>query len=221
MVEMTKNVSNTNFNSIAPVYDGLSHLVFGNALRRAQVEHLSLIPEKANVLLIGGGSGWLLEQLLRYRPLAEVTYLEASEKMLEMTRRRIGLRIPSALPDITFRLGTEDSLQHGETYDVILTPFLLDLFPYKRLAYLMDRLCAALRPQGLWLFSDFWPTQVPAPAWQRILLRSMYTFFGKVSQVSATRLPDFEHHFARLPLEELQAASFYGGLVQAKVYRKV
>ncbi|WP_370583222.1 class I SAM-dependent methyltransferase [Pontibacter sp. FD36] len=214
-------MSNTNFNSIAPVYDGLSRLVFGNALRRAQVAHLSLIPAKANVLLIGGGSGWLLEQLLRYSPLVKVTYLEASEKMLKMTRRRIGQRTPAALPNITFRLGTEDSLQYGETYDVILTPFLLDLFPDERLVYLMDRLCAALHPQGLWLFSDFWPTQVPAPAWHRLLLRSMYTFFGKVSQVSATRLPDFDRHFARLPLYELEATAFYGGLVQAKVYRKV
>ncbi|WP_299986963.1 class I SAM-dependent methyltransferase [uncultured Pontibacter sp.] len=214
-------MSNTNFNSIAPVYDGLSRLVFGNALRRAQVAHLSLIPAKAKVLLIGGGSGWLLEQLLRYSPLVKVTYLEASEKMLEMTRRRIGQRTPAALPNITFRLGTEDNLQHGETYDVILTPFLLDLFPDERLVYLMDRLCNALHPQGLWLFSDFWPTQVPAPAWQRLLLRSMYTFFGKVSQVSATRLPDFDRHFARLSLQELEATAFYDGLVQAKVYRKV
>ncbi|PVY43062.1 class I SAM-dependent methyltransferase [Pontibacter virosus] len=213
-------MNNTNFDSIAPIYASLSRLVFGNALRRAQTEHLALIPPNSNVLLIGGGSGWLLEQLLRLQPLAEVTYLEVSPRMLQLAQRRMSQQA-AAYSKIKFRLGDESSLQPDETFDVILTPFLLDLFPDERLLYLMDRLFTALRQQGLWLFSDFWPTHTPAPVWQQLLLRSMYTFFGKVSRVSASRLPDFERHFARLPLQELQAAAFYSGLVQAKVYLKV
>ncbi|GGG25011.1 class I SAM-dependent methyltransferase [Pontibacter amylolyticus] len=218
---MTKLVSNTNFDSIAPVYDALSRLVFGNALRRAQTQHLSLIPEEAKVLLIGGGSGWLLEQLLKSRPKLEVTYLEVSPKMLQLTRQRIAQRAPDALTGIDFRLGDENSLSPSEMFDVILTPFLLDLFPEERLLYLMNRLCIALRPQGLWLFSDFWPAQAPAPTWHQLLLKSMYTFFGLVSDVKASRLPDFGAHFARQPLLLETSATFYGGLVQARAYRKV
>jgi tRNA (cmo5U34)-methyltransferase len=209
-----------NFDSIAPYYDSLSRLVFGNALRRAQVEHLGAIPEQAHVLLIGGGSGWLLKQLRLQKPQIQVTYLESSSKMLELAQKHCKqLAIPTAA--VSFRLGDEDSLQPNESFDVILTPFLLDLFPDDRLQHLMDRLYTALHPGGLWLFSDFWPVHKPAPHWQRLMLRSMYTFFGLVSGVRATRLPDFGLHFQRLHLQEKTNTSFYSGLIQAKVYRKV
>ncbi|WP_255594498.1 class I SAM-dependent methyltransferase [Pontibacter sp. HSC-14F20] len=221
LAEMTNYLSNTNFDRIAPVYDGLSRLVFGNALRKAQTEHLSLIPQHAKVLLIGGGSGWLLEQLLKQRPFVEVTYLEVSATMLQLARQRICQQPALAHSSVDFRLGDESSLQPDETFDVMLTPFLLDLFPDERLLYLIDRLCAALRPEGRWLFSDFWPTQTPIPAWQRLLLKSMYTFFGLVSDVKASGLPDFGEHFARKPLSLETSAAFYGGLVQARSYRKV
>ncbi|MBD1396919.1 class I SAM-dependent methyltransferase [Pontibacter sp. JH31] len=213
-------MNDTNFDPIAPLYDSLARLVFGNELRRAQLAHLDAIPAQARVLLIGGGSGWLLEQLLQLRPGIAVTYLENAPKMLQMAKQRIGRNPALSKSAVTFRLGNEDSLTADEKFDVILTPFLLDLFPEQRLQHLMDRLYTCLTPNGLWLFSDFWPVQTPALIWQRLLLKSMYTFFGLLSEVKATRLPDFRKHFERLQLQELQSAPFYKGMVQAKVYQK-
>jgi tRNA (cmo5U34)-methyltransferase len=209
-----------NFDKVAPFYDGLSRLVFGSALRRAQVAHVAAIPENACVLLIGGGSGWLLEQLLRQKPKAKVTYLEASPKMVQLARQRLARDPGIAQAAASFCVGTENDLLPGESFDVIITPFLLDLFPDERLQVLLDRLCLALVPGGLWLFSDFWPVEKPRPYWQQLLLKSMYTFFRLVSHVQANQLPDFEQHFNRLPLQEMQTARFYKGMVQAKVYRK-
>ncbi|MHC2993790.1 methyltransferase type 12 [Pontibacter sp. HJ8] len=212
---------NSGFDTVAPFYDSLSRLVFGNSLRQAQLAHLRAIPARARILLIGGGSGWLLEKLLQLQPSLTVTYLEASPKMLQMAQARLAKNQALATAPVTFRLGTEDALQPGETFDVILTPFLLDLFPDQRLRPLLDRLYQTLTSGGSWLFSDFCPVQLPPPLWQRLLLQSMYTFFGLLSGVEARALPDFEQHFARLQLQEERAASFYGGMVQAKVYRKV
>jgi tRNA (cmo5U34)-methyltransferase len=211
---------NPNFDKVAPFYDGLSRLVFGNALRRAQGAHLKVIPEEAHVLLIGGGSGWLLEQLLLQKPNNKVTYLEASTKMFQLARQRLARNPGIAQAAVTFRVGTEGDLLPGETFDVIITPFLLDLFPDERLQHLMNRLYLALVPGGLWLFSDFWLVQSPAPRWQQLLLKSMYAFFGLLSKVQATTLPDFQQHFARLAVHEEQSQQFYKGMVQAKVYRK-
>ncbi|WP_018479704.1 class I SAM-dependent methyltransferase [Pontibacter roseus] len=209
------------FDSVAPFYDGLSRLVFGDALRQAQLIFLPAIPNQPRVLLIGGGSGWLLEQLLRLRPGMTVTYLEASSKMLQRARQRIAGK-DSALPHrVIFRLGTEDALLPHEQFDVILTPFLLDLFPDERLQHLMDRLFDALTADGLWFFSDFWPAQTPPPLWQRLLLKIMYAFFGIISGVKATAIPDFARHFARFALQEEASNAFYGGMVQAKVFRKL
>lgn len=212
---------NPNFNTIAPMYDRLAGLVFGKALRRAQTVHLALVPEQANVLLIGGGTGWLLAQLLLQKPQLQVTYLEASPKMLHLTERRLQ-KLPLAVRgQVTMRLGDESSLRHDQTFDCIITPFLLDLFPDVRLTKLMDKLQNALNPGGLWLFSDFWPTANPPLVWQKLLLHTMYRFFGTVSNVQATQLPDFEKHFSNRPLEVQRAQSVYKGLIQARVYRKV
>ena len=209
------------FDNVAPFYDSLSRLVFGSALRQAQLEHLPAIPAGARVLLIGGGTGWLLEELLRLRPGSYVTYLEASPKMLQLARERLFQNSWMTDAAVTFRLGNEDALRRDEIFDVILTPFLLDLFPGQRLRHLTDRLHAALAPGGLWLFSDFWPVHSPAPLWQLLLLKAMYTFFGQLSGVQATSLPDFRQHFDRLQLQELEATTFYKGMIQAKLYRKV
>lgn len=208
------------FNRVAPFYDSLSRAVFGNSLRRAQTTHLSVIPEQAHVLLIGGGAGWLLEQLLLLRPRVQVTYLEASVGMLRLTEQRISRHPALRHTAVNYLLGNENELAPDAAFDVIITPFLLDLFPDVRLQQLMERLYTALSPAGLWLFSDFWPVQQVPPLWQRLLLGSMYTFFGMLSQVEARKLPDFDYHFSRFPLQELQSAAFYGGMVQAKVYRK-
>jgi tRNA (cmo5U34)-methyltransferase len=214
-------VDNPNFNAIAPIYDKLAGLVFGNALRRAQTVHLSLVPEQARVLLIGGGTGWLLTELLNQKPQTQITYLEASPKMLRLTEQKLQKLPHAAKEQVYLRLGDENSLRPDETFDVIITPFLLDLFPDARLTHLMDRLQTALRPGGLWIFSDFWPTADPPLPWQKLLLDSMYRFFGVVSRVQATKLPDFEKHFGHQPLEVLRVQSFYRGLIQARVYRKV
>lgn len=218
---MPNYLNNTNFNAIAPIYDRLAGLVFGKALQQAQAVHLSMVPEHGKVLLIGGGTGWLLEQLLTQKPHVQVTYLEASPKMLHLTERRLQ-KLPLAVREqVYLRLGDENSLPQNAAFDVVITPFLLDLYPDARLTHLMDRLQAALKPAGLWIFSDFWPTAAPPLAWQKLLLQTMYRFFGVVSQVRATQLPDFEKHFSQRPLHILRVQSFYRGLIQARVYRKV
>ncbi len=214
-------MNNPNFNAIAPIYDRLAGLVFGKSLRRAQTAHLHLIPAQAKVLLIGGGTGRLLGELLRQKPHVHVTYLEVSPKMLRLTEKQLRKLSKTAREQVTLRLGDENSLRPDETFDVIITPFLLDLFPDARLTLLMDRLQASLPPGGLWLFSDFWPTAEPPLPWQKLLLQAMYRFFGVVSGVQATQLPDFEKHFGHRPLEVVRAQSFYKGLIQARVYRKV
>ncbi|MEZ4686196.1 MAG: hypothetical protein R3B47_09055 [Bacteroidia bacterium] len=51
------------FNRLAPVYDFLASLVFGNRIRQAQRWLLDFIPEGSSILILGGGTGWILEEL--------------------------------------------------------------------------------------------------------------------------------------------------------------
>ncbi|WP_255474026.1 class I SAM-dependent methyltransferase [Pontibacter qinzhouensis] len=207
------------FDRIAPFYDVLAGLVFGNELQQAQNALLPFVQAKQRVLIIGGGSGKLLEQMLRTCQPLQVLYLEASPVMLRLAQQRFA-KLEAAGATVEFRLGTEAALQETELFDTIITPFLLDLFPPHRLQGLMSRLARSLDQNGQWLFTDFWPVATPAPWWQQVLLKSMYIFFGIVSQVEARSLPDFKNHFEQLQLQEVYTKPFLKGLVQTKVFRK-
>jgi tRNA (cmo5U34)-methyltransferase len=204
------------FDRVASFYDPLAKLVFGSSLQDAQYWLLPYIPSNSTILIIGGGSGWLLQQVLEHTSPKHIVYLEASEKMLQQAQQQI-----PAPTIVEFRHGTDADLQPHEQFDIIITPFLLDLFQDERLSQLMQRLYSVLEPGGLWLFADFWPVQQKLPFWQKLLAKSMYLFFGLLSDVQGRQLPDYSRHYNRLGLKEQQWAGFYNGFVQSKVYRKV
>ncbi|MBJ6116965.1 methyltransferase domain-containing protein [Pontibacter sp. BT310] len=203
------------FDRVASFYDPLAKLVFGSSLQNAQRCLLPFIPSGATILIIGGGSGWLLQQVLEHTSPERIVYLEASEKMLQLAQQQI-----PAPTIVEFRHGTDSDLHPHERFDIIITPFLLDLFPDERLSRLMQRLYSVLNPGGLWLFADFWPVQQKPLLWQKLLAKSMYLFFGLLSDVQGRKLPDYSRHFDELKLNEQQCAGFYNGFVQSRVYRK-
>ncbi|MEJ8758221.1 class I SAM-dependent methyltransferase [Pontibacter sp. H259] len=204
------------FDRVASFYDPLARLVYGSKLQEAQRWLLKFIPDGATILIIGGGSGWLLQQVLQHTSPSHVLYLEASEKMLLKAKQLNPNQII-----VEFRHGTDTGLQPHVSFDVIITPFLLDLFPDARLNQLMGRIYTSLSTGGIWLFADFWPVEQKPPFWQKLLAKSMYLFFGLLSGVQATQLPDYRKRFNRLGLQEIASESFYNGFVQSKVFRKV
>ena len=100
------------FNWIAPLYDPLARVVFGWRLQRAQTVFLDQIPAGAVILIVGGGTGWLLEQVLTHWQPRRVIYLEASARMLERASRRMLNHALVGMVD--FRVGNETSLKPGE-----------------------------------------------------------------------------------------------------------
>lgn len=211
-------LTESGFDRVAPFYDPLARLVFGDAQQQAQKVLLPFIKENARVLIIGGGSGWLLEQVLKTGRNLHIVYLDASPKMISLAKKRTLHFIEESTACVQFRIGTEQAILPDETFDVVITPFLLDLFPAQRLSELMVRLKTALKVEGQWLFADFWPVQHPVPIWQKLLLKTMYIFFGIVSGVKATQLPDFKYHFRQLNMQDVYTACFFKSMIQAKVF---
>ncbi|MBC5993458.1 class I SAM-dependent methyltransferase [Pontibacter cellulosilyticus] len=208
------------FDRVAPFYDKLARLVYGSSLQKAQLYLLPFVPDKSRVLIIGGGSGWLLQQLILTGKQLDILYLDASPAMLHHAKSKYSQLSFSHSCKVEFRLGTEAALLPHDEFKVIITPFLLDLFPPQRLQQLMQRLSDALASGGQWLFADFWPVQQPARWWQKVLVWGMYTFFGAVSDVEAKELPDYGVYFKQLGLQEVSTKSFYAGFVQAKVFER-
>lgn len=202
------------FNRIAPVYDALKRLVFGQALERAQTVFLDRIPPGASVLIVGGGTGLLLEPLFITNPQNRIVYLEASARMLTRASRRI---LNHQLPGtVEFRLGDETTLQSGERFDVVITPFVLDLFTEETLqTRLLPRLRRALKPGGQWLVTDFVP---PVGYGQKILIQSMIRFFRLTANIEACTLADWQKLMTETGLQRRERQSQVNGLVSAEVW---
>lgn len=206
--------SDSGFDRVAPFYDALARLVFGNVLNEAQAAFLPVVMPEAKILIVGGGSGWLLEQILTTCAPRKVVYLEASGRMLHRARRRV-----REDGRVHFRHGTERSLLPDEQFDAVFTPFVLDLFSEKRLVgHLLPSLYAALRPGGKWFCTDFFR---PDTAWKAFLLQSMYRFFRLTASIEARRLPDWP----RLLEEELRLSRvadrlFWKGFIRSGVWEK-
>lgn len=215
---MPHSLPDSGFDRVAAFYDPLARLVYGRALQTAQ--HAALragLPAGApRVLIIGGGTGWVLLEVLRQRPQARVLYLEASPRMLARARQ---LLPPTAgATQVEFRLGTEAALLPNERFEVIVTFFLLDLFEPHRLRQLVVCLHQARQPRAPWLLADF---AAPRTWWQRGLLTAMYNFFRLTTGISARSLPPIHQELARVGLRPVQKQQFFGGMVEAVVWQEV
>ncbi|GGF19399.1 class I SAM-dependent methyltransferase [Hymenobacter cavernae] len=210
--------SDAGFDHLASFYDLLASLVFGRTLRRAQQAALSGLPVGApRLLIIGGGTGWILGEVLRRCPAAQILYVEASAGMLRQSRAALRRTAAAHEAQVEFRLGTEAALKSGETFDVVITFFFLDLFETVRFGAVLRQLNAVRRPGGRWLLADFCK---PNGWWQRALLAVMYQFFRVTTGISARQLPAIHAGLANLGLHPRRQQWFYAGMIEATVFEE-
>lgn len=199
---------------MAWLYDALAALVFGPALRNTQRAALAGLPAGApHVLILGGGTGWVLAEVLRRRPAARVLYLEASPRMLARAQARLA---PGQRTQVEFRHGTQAALAAGETFDAVLTFFVLDCIAGPELPAALDQLHTALRLGGRWLLADFRPAR---RGWRRWLLAAMFWFFRLTTRLRARELPDFAAALVARGLRGEAKGRFYGGATEAVVFQ--
>ena len=209
------------FGPVARIYDALAGLAFGGALRRAQRAALraGLPPGPApRLLVLGGGAGWVLGEIWRQRPGAQVLYLELSAAMLARTRARLRRRPPPPGAALELRQGTEADLRPGEQFDALITFFVLDCFTAAALPAALTRLAAARRPGAPWLVADFGPAR---RGWRRWLLQAMYLFFRLTVGLRTRQLPPWPEELAKLGLTPTQKQHFFGKAITSLVWQDV
>ncbi|GAB3901666.1 hypothetical protein GCM10028803_26750 [Larkinella knui] len=203
------------FDGVAPFYDALSRLVFGNSLRNAQAHWLHQVPEGAAILVFGGGTGWLLSRILTDCKPRKVIYIDASPVMISLSRKKVNND-----SRVDFRVGTQTALLANDRVDILFTPFILDLFTDNQLKNsLLPHLLPCLVTNGFWFCCDF---VEPTRWWHRLLLWSQYRFFRTLSHIQADHLPNWLpllNSLSNLRLGEIR--SFYGGMVASGFWQKV
>jgi tRNA (cmo5U34)-methyltransferase len=198
------------FNWIAGIYDSLTQFMFGKAFREAQICFLSDIGENSTVLIIGGGTGWILRELLEVNAHCKVHYVEASEKMLQKSREQIS---PADLTRVKFIYGTENEIDSRIKYDVVITNFFLDLFS-KSLSTVIQKIKATLSTQAIWIVTEF----VDERVWHRAMLKLMYIFFRTTTGIEATRLPDYQKELEKAGIKKSKEKLFFGSFIRSFVY---
>lgn len=206
-----------NFNRIAFAYDTLKYLVFGKALRQAQNFLVPFIPEQSKILIVGGGTGQIILDILKSKEVKEITYVELSDNMLNAAKARA-----KPYSNINFVLGSAHELAAHENFDVIFTPFVLDLYSDEELRSFVGSLDKLLSPGGFWMISDFKITAASdySVLWQRALVKSMYLFFSLVSDLKVRRLPDYDAVLKCFDYRVVQHRAFFGRLVHSQVLLK-
>ncbi|MES2268841.1 MAG: methyltransferase domain-containing protein [Bacteroidota bacterium] len=203
-----------NYDNSASFYDRLSRLVFGKALINAQVYLLPNIPQKSNVLIVGGGTGWILEEVTKIHPSGlDITYVEISANMMALSRKRnIGEN------KVIYINQAVEQAQLSHDFDVVITPFLFDNFTEANLPIIFNHIHQTLKLGGLWLNTDF---RLTGKWWQYAMLKSMLLFFKILCGVESWHLPDVAKQFDAKGYKLVDEKTFFGEFVMSRLYKKL
>ena len=202
-----------NFNNAAWFYDRLSRLIYGRALVNAQVYLLQYVAANSNILVVGGGTGWILEEIAKLHPSGlNITYAEVSVNMMTLSKKRnIGNN------NVVFINDAIEKVFMPAKFDTVITPFLFDNFTGQTMQMVFKHIHVLLKPGGHWLNADF---QFSGKWWQKALLKSMFLFFKIVCKIEASELPDIEKCFKMYDYKPSAQQTFFGGFIISKAYIK-
>jgi ubiquinone/menaquinone biosynthesis C-methylase UbiE len=210
------------FDTLAPWYRTLEWIAFGDDLQRCRTACLGEIAAPRRALIVGEGNGRFLCELLRVYPGVEVDCIDASQRMLQLARKRLEREWPEAAPRVRF-------LQHDLTswsppehhYDLVATHFFLDCFAETQLAAIVGKLAQAATGNANWLLADFC---VPAKGVARLRAQAwlavMYQFFRVTAGIGARQLVDPAPFLREEGFALVRQHSFRKGMLKSEMWRR-
>jgi hypothetical protein len=178
-----------NFDRLARAYRWMEYLSFGTQLMHIRELRIPEMQLHRYALVYGDGDGRFLARLVRRAPALQVTAVDASACMLQVTARRLP---PSESVQLVHAdaLALQPSREHGG-YDLIVSHFFLDCFSEDQLGCLIERVNAAAAESAVWIVSDFaLPQGSMALVPGRWIIRTLYQAFGLLTGLETRRLPN-------------------------------
>ncbi len=208
------------FDLLAPHYRWMEWVLAGPKLQRCRTAFLSSIPAPQNVLLLGEGNGRFLAELLAAHPGVRCTLVDASAKMLECARARLG-RKGLDLGRVQFvHADALDWQPPPGEFDLVVTCFFLDCFTAEQLARLIPHIAAATSPQARWLVADFRQPESGWAGWRAaVILRSMYLFFQRITRLPAAQVTPVDPLLARNGFTLRERRVYDWGLLHSDVWQ--
>lgn len=188
----------------------MARFVFGKAIIDSQTCFLNTIPTGVRILILGGGTGWLLEKISEQNKFCKIWYVELSGEMIKRSRSR------KTTDEIYFIQGTEQDIPAYLKVDVIITNFYLDLFPEKKLYQIIRHLSSHANESCIWLATDF----VKQSWWHKPALSVMYTFFRLTCRIEAAGLPKWSSSLEASNWREISTQSRFGSFIKSSVWQR-
>lgn len=185
-----------NFDFVSSFYDGLARVVFGSSLEEAYRWHLQGIDADKKVLIVGGGTGKILEQLKNQ----EIFYVEKSKGMLSKINHELS-------PKADFIKIDYLDYKPTDLFDYILFPFFLDCFHKENLMKVLGKARTELKPEGKLIVTDFDLEQS-----NPLLLRIMHLFFIAIASLESKRLKDLRGIIRDCGFEQTSIQFFRHGI---------
>lgn len=206
----------TNYDKIAKIYDLLSRIVFGRQIVKAQVCLVKYIRPQSTILIVGGGTGWILEELAKqFSTGLIIDYVESSAQMTALSEKR-----NYKDNTVNFLNLPVENFVYTHSYDVIITPFVFDNFKPDKASVVFDKLNSILKSKGLWLYADFVYSENEGALWQKLLLKIMYLFFRITTSIEAGDIENMDPFFDN-KYQKVFEGWFYTRFIRSDVYQKL
>lgn len=210
------------FNFIAPLYDRVAQLVFGQAISVAQLRLIQYLPPSPVVCIVGGGSGEFLSALLQVHPTAQVIYIESSSAMIQLSQAKL---TKNQAAQVTWIHATHEALMSTDELNtlelshvnVMCTFFFLDVLTPSEAKDWIVKISDQLPSHACWLFADFIPS---SKLWQRLFVRLMYICFYIVSGLKNQQLADYNQYLTDAGWLPAHRQTRCRGMITSTVYRR-
>ncbi|MGQ7945910.1 class I SAM-dependent methyltransferase [Flavobacterium sp. WC2509] len=208
------------FDRITAVYDTVVSIASFDRINKSQLAFLSHLSTQKTALILGGGTGFFLQKVLEQNEEINITYVDASPKMIMYAKKRIEKNMPNSLKRVTFICaGVEDF--EWQFFDVIVCNYLLDLFDNAYVQVLAEKFKDNLNSEGLLYITDFqisktnsllkWGTQIG--------LKVLYSFFRWTTCLNTKQLPEIERILSEQRFYLLDSENYLGGILVCSLFK--
>ena len=190
-------------------------LLAGDKLQRCRTVFLDGLPAVRHALLLGEGNGRFLGEFLLKQPNARVTCVDASAAMLDQARQRADGhgRVTFVCRDVTKWTSPQ------REFDLVVSNFFLDCFRADQIEQITAKVSNALTDNASWLIADFCEPRHGWRKWRaRFILKAMYGFFRRATDLPAKQLTAPDAILARYGFKMRTRHTFEWGLLQSDLW---